>query len=87
MRHSGLFLGEFGVGLIGVKCCSHTLLLHAWVSVRRARSHPEPVCGPGTCSLSVRSFLIGKSGHLDGSPSGFDGQVTVRWECAQASRV
>ena len=40
MWHSGLFLGEFGVGLIGVKCCSHTLLLHAWVSVRRARSHP-----------------------------------------------
>ena len=43
MRHYGLFLGEFGVGLVGVKCCSHTLLLHAWVSVRRARAHPETV--------------------------------------------
>ena len=41
MRHYGLFWGELGADLVGVKCCSHTLLLHAWVSVRRARSHPE----------------------------------------------
>ena len=41
MRHYGLFWGEFGADLVGVKYCSHTLLLHAWVSVRRARSHPE----------------------------------------------
>ena len=39
------------------------------------------------CSLSVRSFLIGKSGHLDGSFSGFDARVIVQWECAQATRV
>ena len=42
MRHADLFLREFGDDWVGVKCCSHTLLLHAWVSVRRARSHPEP---------------------------------------------
>ena len=42
MRHYGLFWGEFGADLVGVKYCSHTLLLHAWVSVRRARAHPEP---------------------------------------------
>ena len=42
MRHYGLFWGELGADLVGVKCCSHTLLLHTWVSVRRARSHPEP---------------------------------------------
>ena len=41
MRHYGLFWGEFGADLVGVKYCSHTLLLHAWVSVRRARAHPE----------------------------------------------
>ena len=34
-------LSEFRADSLGVKCCSHTLLLHAWVSVRRARSHPE----------------------------------------------
>ena len=43
MRHYGLFWGELGADLVGVKCCSHTLLLHAWVSVRRARAHPEGV--------------------------------------------
>ena len=48
MRHYGLFWGEFGADLVGVKYCSHTLLLHAWVSVRRARSHPE-------CMLSARA--------------------------------
>ena len=41
MRHYDLFWGEFGADLVGVKYCSHTLLLHAWVSVRRARAHPE----------------------------------------------
>ena len=41
MRHYGLFWGEFGADLVGVKYCSHTLLLHAWVSVRRVRAHPE----------------------------------------------
>ena len=40
MRHYGLFWGEFGADLVGVKYCSHTLLLHVWVSVRRARAHP-----------------------------------------------
>jgi hypothetical protein len=32
---------EFGAVLLGVNCCSHTLLLHAGASARRARSHPE----------------------------------------------
>ena len=45
MRYYGLFWGEFGADLVGVKYCSHTLLLHAWVSVRRARSHPEQASG------------------------------------------
>ena len=30
------------------------------------------------CSLSVRSFLIGKSGHFGREPLGFDDRVTVR---------
>ena len=42
LRQPGPFLSEFRADSLGVKCCSHTLLLHAWVSVRRARSHPEP---------------------------------------------
>ena len=46
MRHYGLFWGEFGADLVGVKYCSHTLLLHAWVSVRRARAHPVGILGP-----------------------------------------
>eukprot|EP00966_Prymnesium_polylepis_P169096 3909895-Prymnesium_polylepis.1 len=34
-------LNEFATVLLGVKCCSHPLLLHAGASARRARSHPE----------------------------------------------
>ena len=34
------FSSEFATVLLGVKCCSHPLLLHAGASARRARSHP-----------------------------------------------
>ena len=46
-----------------------------------------PVCGPGM--LPVRPLFPNREERalLDGSPSGFDGRVTVRWECAQASLV
>ena len=55
MRHYGLFWGELGADLVGVKCCSHTLLLHAWVSVRRARSHPESLGPPLESSSAAGS--------------------------------
>ena len=65
MRHYGLFWGEFGADLVGVKYCSHTLLLHAWVSVRRARAHPEsrasslePRSG-GAASRDARARAVG----------------------------
>ena len=48
MRHTDLFLREFGDDWVGVKCCSHALLLHVWVSVRRARAHPEAHEAPHT---------------------------------------
>ena len=46
-----------------------------------------PVCGLGM--LSVRPLFPNREERalLDGSSSGFDAQVTVRWECAQAARV
>ena len=52
MRHYDLFWGEFGAGFVGVKYCSHTLLLHAWVSVRRARAHPEATAPIGSRQLA-----------------------------------
>ena len=34
LRQPDPTLSEFRADSLGVKCCSHTLLLHAWVSVR-----------------------------------------------------
>ena len=48
LRQPDPTLSEFRADSLGVKCCSHTLLLHAWVSVRRARSHPETSTRSGT---------------------------------------
>ena len=61
LRQPDPTLSEFRADSLGVKCCSHTLLLRAWVSVRRARADPElPVSQCHTVSVTRPPLARGR---------------------------